>query len=34
MRTLAQNIAWLLNGIKAGGASPEYEKIILTHFIR
>ena len=34
MRTLAQNIAWLLNGIKAGGASPEYEKITLTHFIR
>ncbi|MBQ3862712.1 MAG: flavodoxin family protein, partial [Schwartzia sp.] len=32
MRTLAQNIAWLLNGIKAGGASPEYEKITLTHF--
>ncbi|SDP49261.1 Multimeric flavodoxin WrbA [Selenomonas ruminantium] len=34
MRTLAQNIAWLLNGIKAGGAPPEYEKITHTHFIR
>lgn len=37
MRTLAQNMAWLLENIeqgrKAGIAAPEYEKHIYTHFI-
>ncbi|MGF0034458.1 flavodoxin family protein [Bariatricus sp. SGI.154] len=37
MRTLAQNMAWLLEGIEAGRKggveTPQYEKRISTHFI-
>lgn len=38
MRTLAQNIAWLIKNIENGKASgiepPRYEPITLMHFIR
>lgn len=38
MRTLAANMAWLLEGIKAGKRNgvkmPAYEDIVYTHFIR
>ena len=38
MRTLAQNMAWLLKSIEAGRAQgvpfPQYEERIATHFIR
>lgn len=38
MRTLAANMAWLLEGIKAGKRNgvkmPAYEDILYTHFIR
>ena len=38
MRTLAQNMAWLLESIKAGKKqgvpAPSYEEIVFTHFIR
>lgn len=38
MRTLAENIAWMLESIKAGKAagvqSPDYEETVYTHFIQ
>ncbi|GFI36732.1 flavodoxin family protein [Lachnospiraceae bacterium 50-23] len=38
MRTLAQNMAWLLKGVEAGRekgiTTPEYEKKVNTNFIR
>ena len=38
MRTLAQNMAWLLKGIEAGRErgveAPQYEERLRTHFIR
>ena len=38
MRTLGENMAWLIKNIRAGGAAgvpePEYEKKVKTNFIR